>query len=114
MIRLDELVPLHIEDPEQSIVAPVCLPWKDSDKEIIKELEENADTLLAGWGKVTNLGIKRSITDRTLRREKLKIVESSKCRSGNDKNEIRAMSCRYREHYYSNTKVWVFWGTIFT
>merc|ERR1712223_519332 len=65
LIRLDELVPLHIEDPEKSIVAPVCLPWKVSDKEIIEGLEDNTDTLLAGWGLVTNLGIKGSNEQRT-------------------------------------------------
>merc|ERR1712223_2290201 len=82
LIRLDELVPLHIEDPEKSIVAPVCLPWKDSDEEIIAGLEDNEDTLLAGWGLVTNLGRNSSNEQRTLRREKLKIVD---CIDANDK-----------------------------
>ena len=36
LIRLKDLVPLHNEDPVNSIVMPVCLPWNEGSNLSIK------------------------------------------------------------------------------
>ena len=88
MIRLNELVPLHYEDPETSIVAPVCLPWSDEAKKILPDLDS---VTVTGWGKVTNLNINYSSSDRTLRKKKLKKFSMSDCGSDfQNENQICA------------------------
>ena len=37
LIRLKELVPLHNEDPVNSVVEPVCLPWDKGKGKFISE-----------------------------------------------------------------------------
>ena len=88
LIRLNELVPLHNEEPEKSIVAPVCLPWSDEAKEIVSDLKF---VTVTGWGKVTNLNINYSSSDRTLRKKKLKKFSRSDCESDfQNENQICA------------------------
>ena len=81
LIRLDERVPLHNEDPVHSIVAPVCLPWPDSyfGQDINLYIKKGRGARITGWGRVTNLNQSSSNPDRTLQKESLKIASTSKC-----------------------------------
>ena len=81
LIRLDERVTLHNEDPVKSIVAPVCLPWPDSffGQDIDIYIKEGRGVRLTGWGKVTNLNQASSNPDRTLQQESLKIAIRTDC-----------------------------------
>jgi len=52
LIRLESDVTLFDENPTLSGAKPVCLPWsKDSPA---RNLEDGEDTLITGWGRVTN------------------------------------------------------------
>ena len=55
LIRLNESVPLHSEDPSQSMASPVCLPWSDYLDDFhpardIKDLDDDGD-FLTMWQK---------------------------------------------------------------
>jgi len=91
LIRLEELVPLHTEDPIRSIVAPVCLPWLQNDHG--RNLEKNDGVLVSGWGQVTNLKKAKSEAERTLRKQPLKITNNNDC-TGIQDSQICAASKR--------------------
>ena len=52
LIRLDEAVPLHQENPTISSVVPVCLPWHNSNPG--NNLNQGDKLLVMGWGRITN------------------------------------------------------------
>ena len=50
---MDKPVPLFKEDPTKSAVIPVCIPWNDTNPGYYI-LEDNATTLITGWGRRSN------------------------------------------------------------
>ena len=52
LIRLNEPITLFSDDPLNSLVAPVCLPWKKDDA--ARNLADMKKTLITGWGKTQN------------------------------------------------------------
>ena len=50
LIRLNEPVPLHNEDPQNSYVKPVCLPWMEDNPG--RDLKEGKKVVVTGWGKI--------------------------------------------------------------
>ena len=52
LIRLDEAVPLHQENPKFSSVVPVCLPWNNGDPG--NNFIQGDEMLIVGWGRITN------------------------------------------------------------
>jgi len=62
LIRLDQEVPLNSEDPKNSWVLPVCLPWAKDDF-YRKQLPDGEKATVAGWGRNV-----RKKTEQTIRR----------------------------------------------
>ena len=52
LIRLDEAVPLHQENPKFSSVIPVCLPWNNDNPG--NNFIQGDEMLIVGWGRITN------------------------------------------------------------
>ena len=52
LIRVNESIPLHDEDPKLSNVRPICLPWSINDPG--RELVDGDILKVLGWGRVTN------------------------------------------------------------
>ena len=52
LVRLDQSVPLFLEDPKISNVVPVCLPWRPQDPG--HDLKDTDKMLVTGWGRITN------------------------------------------------------------
>ena len=52
MIRLNQSVPMFKQNPKESGVVPVCIPWSANDPG--RALTTKADLLVTGWGRVTN------------------------------------------------------------
>merc|ERR1712008_276941 len=52
LVRLDEAVPLYLEEPKISGAKPICLPWSDYDFGRKSE-DFMGDIYVAGWGRTT-------------------------------------------------------------
>ena len=52
LIRLDQAVPLHQENPKISSVVPVCLPWNIDNPG--NNFIQGDEMLIVGWGRITN------------------------------------------------------------
>jgi len=52
LVRLDEAVPLFLENPKISNIIPVCLPWKPEDPG--NQFHDDDKMLVTGWGRITN------------------------------------------------------------
>ena len=90
LIRLNQSVPMfNDQNPQESGVKPVCLPWFANDPGRV--LTTEADLLVTGWGRVTNnrrvnnqnLRLFKAST-RTLKKLKVPAVSRKSC----DKIEI--------------------------
>ena len=53
LIRIDEAIPLHREDPSRSLISPICLPWSRSVTSAW-DLKDGQKSVGAGWGRITN------------------------------------------------------------
>ena len=53
LIRINEAIPLHQEDPTKSLVEPICLPWSKS-IDFAWNLKEQYWSINAGWGRTDN------------------------------------------------------------
>ena len=53
LIRIDEAIPLHREDPTRSLISPICLPWSRSVTSAW-DLKDGQNSTVAGWGRITN------------------------------------------------------------
>merc|ERR1712241_1371896 len=92
LIRLNEPVPLWIEDPKMSTAIPICLPWSINDPS--RNLKETTSVIVTGWG-VTfgNETLSKLIFERygawSAKLHKAKIpIASSKCTSKKGRFEI--------------------------
>ena len=79
LIRLDEAVPLHQENPAISSVVPVCLPWNNNDPG--NNLIQGDKLLVVGWGRITNnkelnreMLLRNKVSTRTLQKLFVPIV----------------------------------------
>ncbi|XP_040573509.1 phenoloxidase-activating factor 3 [Lepeophtheirus salmonis] len=52
LVRMDRPVILAREDSQNSLLSPVCLPWKSYAPG--RDINEGEETFVAGWGRVTN------------------------------------------------------------
>jgi len=77
LIRLEESIPLHNENPTVSIASPVCLPWLEDDAG--RFIERNSRTIIAGFGQVTNRNLTNlrglSKKQKFMRKTKLNLCE---------------------------------------
>ena len=60
LIRLKNSITLHSEDPDSSIIIPVCLPWNKNDPGQI--LFSGSKFTLTGWGSTTNNRVKNVLS----------------------------------------------------
>ena len=79
LIRLDEAVPLHQENPAISSVVPVCLPWNNNNPG--NNLIRGDKLLVVGWGRITNnkeqnreMLLRNKVSTRTLQKLFVPIV----------------------------------------
>ena len=79
LIRLDEAVPLHQENPAISSVVPVCLPWSNNNPG--NNLIRGDKLLVVGWGRITNnkeqnreMLLRNKVSTRTLQKLLVPIV----------------------------------------